>query len=57
MVGFAGIALHDFHPDRGSQYASGEFGRTPAARGFVASMSRKGTCWEGAMFCDMRRKS
>ena len=37
-----------FHSDRGSQYASGEFARTLAAHGFVASMSRKGNCWERA---------
>lgn len=38
-----------FHSDRGSQYASGEFAKTLAAYGFVASMSRKGNCWDNAV--------
>lgn len=38
-----------FHSDRGSQYASGEFAKTLAAHGFVASMSRKGNCWDNAV--------
>lgn len=38
-----------FHSDRGSQYASGNFGKTLAAHGFVPSMSRKGNCWDNAV--------
>ena len=38
-----------FHSDRGSQYASGDFGKTLAAHGFVPSMSRKGNCWDNAV--------
>lgn len=38
-----------FHSDRGSQYASGDFGKTLAAYGFVPSMSRKGNCWDNAV--------
>jgi transposase InsO family protein len=38
-----------FHSDRGSQYTSGNFGRTLAAHGFVPSMSRKGHCWDNAV--------
>lgn len=38
-----------FHSDRGSQYASGEFGKTLTAHGFVPSMSRKGNCWDNAV--------
>nr|WP_246432416.1 IS3 family transposase [Xanthomonas theicola] len=37
-----------FHPDRGAQYASGDFGKTLAAHGFVPSISRKGNGWERA---------
>lgn len=35
-----------FHSDRGSQYASSKFAQTLATHGFVASMSRKGNCWD-----------
>ena len=35
--------------DRGSQYTSGDFGKTLAAHGFVPSMSRKGNCWDNAV--------
>jgi len=38
-----------FHSDRGSQYASGDFGKTLAEHGFVPSMSRKGNCWDNAV--------
>ena len=38
-----------FHSDRGSQYASGDFQRTLAMLGFVASMSRKANCWDNAV--------
>ena len=38
-----------FHSDRGSQYASGDFGKTLAAHGFEPSMSRKGNCWDNAV--------
>jgi transposase InsO family protein len=38
-----------FHSDRGSQYASGDFGKALAAHGFVPSMSRKGNCWDNAV--------
>lgn len=38
-----------FHSDRGSQYASGPFRQTIAELGFVASMSRKGNCWDNAV--------
>lgn len=38
-----------FHSDRGSQYASGAFGKTLAAHGFQPSMSRKGNCWDNAV--------
>jgi transposase InsO family protein len=38
-----------FHSDRGSQYASSNFGKTLAAHGFVPSMSRKGNCWDNAV--------
>ncbi|YCH58811.1 IS3 family transposase [Xanthomonas albilineans] len=38
-----------FHSDRGSQYASGDFGKTLAAHGFVPSMSRKCNCWDNAV--------
>ena len=37
-----------FHSDRGSQYASHEFGRALTKCGFTASMSRKGNCWDNA---------
>ncbi|MBX3688992.1 IS3 family transposase [Dokdonella sp.] len=38
-----------FHSDRGSQYASGDFGKLLTAHGFVPSMSRKGNCWDNAV--------
>lgn len=38
-----------FHSDRGSQYASGRFQATLAARGVVSSMSRIGNCWDNAV--------
>src|SRR5690606_19132652 len=37
------------HSDRGSPYASGEYRRALARAGAVASMSRKGDCWENAV--------
>jgi len=37
-----------FHSDRGSQYASYEFGKLLQAHGITASMSRKGNCWDNA---------
>jgi transposase InsO family protein len=37
------------HSDRGSQYASAEYLRLLAARGFRASMSRRGDCWDNAV--------
>lgn len=36
------------HSDRGSPYASGDYRRALARRGIVASMSRKGDCWDNA---------
>ena len=38
-----------FHSDRGSQYASDTFTKTLQDRGFIASMSRKGNCWDNAV--------
>ena len=38
-----------FHSDRGSQYASKDFTKTLSPLGFVASMSRKGNCWDNAV--------
>jgi transposase InsO family protein len=38
-----------FHSDRGVQYASGEYRGRLAAHGMVASMSRKGDCWDNAV--------
>ncbi len=38
-----------FHSDRGSQYASDEFREALGALGMVASMSRKGNCWDNAV--------
>lgn len=38
-----------FHSDRGSQYTSGAFGQTLAAKGFIPSMSGKGNCWNNAV--------
>ena len=37
-----------FHSDRGVQYASGDYRRTLAQAGLVASMSRKGNCYDNA---------
>jgi len=36
------------HSDRGSQYASAEYQALLANSGIVASMSRKGNCWDNA---------
>lgn len=37
------------HSDRGSQYACGAYRRLLAAHGMVASMSKKGDCWDNAV--------
>lgn len=37
------------HSDRGSPYASAEYRRALAESGIVASMSRKGDCWDNAV--------
>ena len=37
------------HSDRGSPYASGAYRRALASRGLVASMSRRGDCWDNAV--------
>src|SRR5437773_1601868 len=37
------------HSDRGSQYACGEYRALLAAHGLVASMSKKGDCWDNAV--------
>ena len=37
------------HSDRGSQYASEDFRAALGALGMVASMSRKGNCWDNAV--------
>lgn len=37
------------HTDRGSQYASAEYQAVLAKHGLVASMSRKGNCWDNAV--------
>jgi transposase InsO family protein len=37
------------HSDRGSQYASGNYQELLAKREIVASMSRKGNCWDNAV--------
>ena len=37
------------HSDRGSQYASGDYQRMLAQYGIVASMSRRGNCWDNAV--------
>ena len=37
-----------FHSDRGSQYASEDFGQTLKEHGITPSMSRKGDCWDNA---------
>ena len=38
-----------FHSDRGSQYASTAFTQLLKDHHFVASMSRKGNCWDNAV--------
>jgi putative transposase len=38
-----------FHSDRGSQYASADFRTAIGALEMVASMSRKGNCWDNAV--------
>lgn len=38
-----------FHSDRGSQYASESFGKILKTYGALASMSRKGNCWDNAV--------
>jgi len=38
-----------FHSDRGTQYASEAFTKAITPLGFVASMSRKGNCWDNAV--------
>ncbi len=37
------------HSDRGSPYASSDYRAALTARGIVASMSRKGDCWDNAV--------
>lgn len=37
------------HSDRGSQYACAEYTMVLAAHGMLASMSRKGDCWDNAV--------
>jgi transposase InsO family protein len=37
-----------FHSDRGSQYASEDFSQALTGHGIIASMSRKGNCWDNA---------
>ena len=37
------------HSDRGSTYASADYRRALEAGGMVASMSRKGDCWDNAV--------
>ena len=37
------------HSDRGSQYAAGEYRALLASQGMLASMSRKGDCWDNAV--------
>jgi transposase InsO family protein len=36
------------HSDRGSQYAATDYGKMLKANGILASMSRKGNCWDNA---------
>ena len=38
-----------FHSDRGSQYASEDFGEVMKLYGLIPSMSRKGNCWDNAV--------
>jgi len=35
-----------FHSDRGSQYASEDYGKVMKMYGLMASMSRKANCWD-----------
>src|SRR5262249_40948745 len=37
------------HSDRGSPYASDDYRNALAERGIIASMSRKGDCWDNAV--------
>jgi putative transposase len=37
------------HTDRGSQYAAGDYRQALERHGMVASMSRKGNCWDNAV--------
>lgn len=37
-----------FHSDRGAQYASNNFSNLIKTKKFIASMSRKGNCWDNA---------
>ena len=37
------------HSDRGSQYACADYAGVLAAHGMLASMSRKGDCWDNAV--------
>jgi putative transposase len=37
------------HSDRGSQYACADYRAVLAAHGMIASMSRKGNCWDNAV--------
>lgn len=37
------------HSDRGTQYAAAEYRALLAAHGMIASMSRKGDCWDNAV--------
>jgi putative transposase len=37
------------HSDRGAQYASGDYQELLASTGIMASMSRKGNCWDNAV--------
>lgn len=37
------------HTDRGSQYASGDYREALDRNGMIASMSRKGNCWDNAV--------
>ena len=37
-----------FHSDRGSRYASDDFGKILKQHGITPSMSRKGNCWDNA---------
>jgi putative transposase len=43
------VASTVFHSDRGSQYASDDFRAAIGALQMVASMSRKGNCWDNAV--------